>query len=328
MFHTEGRFARSGAVLFLTANEQTAPSGLFFKRRTARDFFSRRIRGNTAFPCARTGASRVGSRPYTRGRPRETSYRGAQRLSGTVAIITGSDSGIGRAVAIAFAREGADLVLSFLPEERADAEETQRWVEEAGQRAVPVPGDIGRPEQCARLVQTAIDTFGRLDVVVNNAAFQQRHDHITEITADEWEHTFRTNIHAMFYLTKAAWPHLGEGAAVINTASIQAAHPSISLLAYASTKGAIVTFTKALAQEGAQQGVRVNAVAPGPVWTPLIPASTPAEQTAEFGSQNPYGRPAQPAELAPAYVFLASSAESSYVNGEVLGVHGGMPVPF
>src|SRR5829696_5043962 len=240
----------------------------------------------------------------------EYTYRGSGKLEGRAAIITGGDSGIGRAVALAFAREGAAVLVSYLNED-PDAEQTARLVEEAGQRAVAVPGDIGDEAHCQQLVQRAEQELGGLDILVNNA--------------EELERTFRTNIFAMFYLCKAALPRMRQGGSIINTASIQAYQPSSSLMDYAATKGAIVTFTKALAEEALQQGVRVNAVAPGPVWTPLIPATMPAEQAAQFGQQSPMGRPAQPAELAPLYVFLASQ-ESSYIAGQVVGVTGGTPL--
>lgn len=254
----------------------------------------------------------------------EQSYQGYGRLQGKSAIITGADSGIGRAAALAFAREGADVLISYL-NEHPDAEQTVRVVEEAGRRAVAVPGDIGDEAHCQQLVRRAEQEFGGLDILVNNAAYQMSREGIQSISAEEWERTFRTNIFAMFYLSKAALPRLRQGGAIINTASIQAYQPSPSLLDYASTKGAIVTFTKALAEEALQQGIRVNAVAPGPVWTPLIPATMPPQQTAQFGQQGPMGRPAQPAELAPVYVFLASE-ESSYIAGEVVGVTGGKPL--
>lgn len=254
----------------------------------------------------------------------EQSYRGSGRLKGKAAIITGGDSGIGRAVALAFAREGADVLISYLNEE-PDAQETIRAVEEAGRKAIAIPGDIGDERHCRQIVEQAFQQFGKLDILVNNAAFQMTHERIQELASEEFERTFRTNIFAMFYLCKAALPKMEQGGAIINTASIQAYQPSSSLLAYASTKGAIVTFTKALAEEAIEQGVRVNAVAPGPVWTPLIPSTMPEQQVQQFGKQTPAGRPAQPAELAPVYVFLASP-ESSYVIGEVIGVTGGKPL--
>jgi NAD(P)-dependent dehydrogenase (short-subunit alcohol dehydrogenase family) len=253
----------------------------------------------------------------------EQSYQGFGRLTGRAAIITGADSGIGRAVAIAFAREGADVLISYLSEDD-DAQETRRLVEDAGRRAVVVPGDVGDREVCASLVSQALDAFGRLDIVVCNAAFQMNHDSLPEHPPEEIEFTFRTNILHMFWLCQAAVPHLEPGASIITTSSIQAYQPTPNLLPYAATKGAIVAFTKGLAQELTPNGIRVNSVAPGPVWTPLIPMSMPAEQAQEFGNA-PLGRPAQPAELAPPYVFLASD-ESRFVSGEILGVTGGKPL--
>jgi NAD(P)-dependent dehydrogenase (short-subunit alcohol dehydrogenase family) len=254
----------------------------------------------------------------------EDSYKGSGRLQGKTAIITGGDSGIGRAVALAFAREGADVLISYLNEE-PDAKETQQAVEDAGQRAVLMAGDISDEEHCKQIVQRAFDEFGKLDILVNNAAFQMTHESIQEIPSEEFDHTFKTNIYAMFYLCKAALPRMEEGGAIINTTSIQSYQPSPSLLAYASTKGAITTFTKALNEEAIKQGIRVNAVAPGPVWTPLIPSTMPTEQVKTFGQDTPTGRAGQPAELAPIYVFLASK-ESSYISGEIIGVTGGKPL--
>lgn len=255
----------------------------------------------------------------------EQTYQGNGRLQGKSALITGGDSGIGRAVALAFAREGADVLISYLSE-ASDAQTTVRLVEEAGRKAIAVAGDIGHEAHCQQLVERAVEELGRLDILVNNAAFQMNRPGITEISSDEWEHTFRTNIFAMFFLCKAAVPRMSPGSTIINTTSIQAYQPSPTLLPYASTKGAIVTFTKALAQEVMERGIRVNAVAPGPVWTPLIPSTsfTP-EQITEFGKETPIGRPAQPAELAPLYVFLASP-ESSYISGQIIGVTGGKPL--
>jgi NAD(P)-dependent dehydrogenase (short-subunit alcohol dehydrogenase family) len=254
----------------------------------------------------------------------EQSYRGSNRLTGKAALITGADSGIGRAVALAFAREGADVLISYL-DEGEDAQETVRVVRAAGRKAVAVAGDISQEAHCQQLVQRAIQEFGKLDILVNNAAFQRTYGSITEIPAEELQYTFATNIFSMFYLCKAAMPHLKEGASIINTSSIEAVQPEPMLLAYASTKGAIVNFTKGLAKEMAPKGVRVNSVAPGPVWTPLIPSTMPPEQVSSFGQQSPMQRPAQPVELAPAYVFLASQ-ESSYVSAQTVGVTGGMPL--
>jgi len=251
----------------------------------------------------------------------EQTYRGSGRLTGKAALITGADSGIGRAVALAFAREGADVLVSYL-EEGEDAQETVRVVREAGRKAVAVAGDISQEGHCQQLVRRAIQEFGKLDILVNNAAFQRTYQSITEIPAEELQYTFATNVFGMFYLCKAAMPHLKEGATIINTSSIEAFQPEPMLLAYAATKGAIVNFTLALAKEAIQKGIRVNSVAPGPVWTPLIPSTMPPEQVTSFGQQSPMQRPAQPAELAPAYVFLASQ-ESSYVSAQVIGVTGG-----
>jgi len=254
----------------------------------------------------------------------EQSYRGAGRLEGKKAIITGGDSGIGRAVAVAFAREGADVLISYL-NEHPDAEETARVVRASGRKAVLVPGDIADEAHCQQIVQRASQELGGVDILVNNAAYQMSRQGIADITAEELQRTFGTNIFAMFYLCQAAIPLMPPGAAIVNTCSIQAYQPSPQLLDYAVTKAAIVNFTKGLAQEVIQQGIRVNVVAPGPVWTPLIPATMPPEKVSQFGQDTPIGRAAQPAELAPAYVFLASP-EASYITGQVLGVTGGSPL--
>ena len=251
----------------------------------------------------------------------EESYVGAGRLEGKAALITGADSGIGRAVAIAFAREGADIAISYLSEDE-DANETARLVEDAGRRAIVLPGDIAREEHCLHLVRQCIENFGRLDILVNNAAFQRSYDDIGDIDAAEWDRTFRTNIYAPFFLARAAVPHMKPGSAIINTTSIQSRQPSAHLLAYAATKGAISNFTAGLAEMVADRGMRVNAVAPGPIWTPLIPSTMPAEKTEEFGSQTLIGRAGQPAELAGAYVLLASDL-GSYMTGAVVPVTGG-----
>jgi NAD(P)-dependent dehydrogenase (short-subunit alcohol dehydrogenase family) len=254
----------------------------------------------------------------------EDSYRGSGRLAGKSAIITGGDSGIGRAIALAFAREGANVLISYLNEEE-DAQKTVEIVEKENRKCIAIPGDIMDESHCRKIVERATGGFGKLDILINNAAFQMTHESIQELSAEEFEKTFRTNIFAMFYLSKASLPQMSKGGAIINTASIQAYQPSPNLLAYASTKGAIITFTKALSQEAIKQDVRVNAVAPGPIWTPLIPATMPPEKVKTFGQDTPIGRAGQPAELAPVYVFLAS-AESSYITGEVIGVTGGKPL--
>jgi len=251
----------------------------------------------------------------------EQTYQGANHLSGKVALITGGDSGIGRAVAIAFAREGADVVISYLNEDE-DAQETAEWVRKAGKRALLVPGDIKSEDHCKELVAKAVDEFGRLDVLVNNAAFQRSRGSMDEISTDEWLETFQTNIHAMFFLCKATVPHMPEGSAIINTTSIQSRQPSPELLAYAATKGAISNFTAGLAQMLAEKGIRVNAVAPGPIWTPLIPSTLPHEKAKHFGEKMPLARAGQPAELAGAYVLLASGL-GSYMTGAVIPVTGG-----
>jgi NAD(P)-dependent dehydrogenase (short-subunit alcohol dehydrogenase family) len=254
----------------------------------------------------------------------EQSYRGTGRLKGRRAVITGGDSGIGRAVAIAFAREGADLLISYLPEEEDDARETARWVAQAGRKAVLVPGDITAEAHCEQIIRRAVDELGGIDILVNNAAFQRTHDDITEFSSEEFDRTMRTNVYAMFYLCKAAVPHLKEGSSIINVASVQAYQPSPMLLAYATTKGAIVNFTQGLGQMLGKKGIRVNAVAPGPVWTPLIPSTMPPEKVKTFGQDTPLGRAAQPVEMAPIFVLLASK-ESSYVTSAVYAATGGEP---
>ncbi|MBS0419420.1 MAG: glucose 1-dehydrogenase [Proteobacteria bacterium] len=253
----------------------------------------------------------------------ENSYRGHGRLAGCSAIVTGGDSGIGRAVAIAFAREGADVLIAYL-NEHEDAEDTASWVRRAGRRALLVPGDIGHEPHCRHVVERAVSEFGKLDILVNNAAFQRTHEKLWDFTAEEIDTTFRTNIQSLFHLSKAAVQHMKAGGSIINTASIQADKPSPSLLGYATTKGAVANFTGGLAQLIAESGIRVNAVAPGPVWTPLIPSTMPEEQASKFGENSPLGRPAQPAELAGAYVFLASN-DATYISGAILPVTGGKP---
>jgi NAD(P)-dependent dehydrogenase (short-subunit alcohol dehydrogenase family) len=252
----------------------------------------------------------------------ETSYKGHGRLADQAAIVTGGDSGIGRAVAIAFAKEGADVVLSYLPEEEADATETARQVEKAGRKAAKVPGDIGDPETSKRLVETARKQFGGLNVVVNNAGFQMVREDIADVPPEELERTFRTNVYGTFFLCQTALPVMGAGGSIINTCSIESYTPEPGLLAYAATKAALVNFTKNLSKLAGKRGVRVNGVAPGPVWTPLIPSTMPEQKPTKFGANTVFGRPAQPAELAPIYVFLAS-AEASYVTGEIYGATGG-----
>lgn len=257
----------------------------------------------------------------------EHSYKGFGRLLGRRALITGADSGIGRAAAIAYAREGADIVLNYLPEEESDAREVVKLIEAEGRKAVAIPGDLKDEAFCQALVQKAVAALGGLDILVNVAGKQQAVEAIAELTTEQFDATFKSNVYALFWLCKAALPHLPAGATIINTASIQSYSPSQNLLDYASTKAAIVAFTKSLAKQVIAQGVRVNAVAPGPVWTPLQPSGgQPQEKIPTFGSQTPMGRPGQPAECAPLYVFLATQ-ESSYITGETFGVTGGNPLP-
>ena len=254
----------------------------------------------------------------------EDTYEGSNRLRDKVALITGGDSGIGRAVALAFAREGADVAVSYL-DEHEDAKETRRLVESSGRRCLLLPGDIANAEHCRELVHKTIEEFGRIDVLVNNAAHQMTYESIEDISEEEWDKTFATNISSMFYITKAAVPHMKPGSSVINTASVNADTPSPQLLAYATTKGAIQNFTAGLAQMLAEKDIRANTVAPGPVWTPLIPSTMPSEKVQHFGEQVPMKRPAHPCELAPVYVLLASD-ESSYVSGATVAVTGGKPI--
>ncbi len=254
----------------------------------------------------------------------EESYEGHGRLSGKAAVITGADSGIGRAVAIAFAREGADVVIAYF-NEHDDARETARWVEQAGRKAVLVAGDLAQRETAREIVDRAVEAFGRIDVLVNNAAHQMHYEKVEDITDDDWDRTFDVNIGAMFRLVKAALPHMKSGSAIVNTTSVNADKPRPTLLPYATTKGAIQNFTGGLAQLLAERGIRANCVAPGPIWTPLIPATLPPDNVKEFGSQTPMKRPGQPAELAPVYVMLASN-EASYVSGATVAVTGGVPI--
>jgi NAD(P)-dependent dehydrogenase (short-subunit alcohol dehydrogenase family) len=268
---------------------------------------------------------RPGLESKLRPRPRfrAPAYRGADKLAGKVALVTGGDSGIGRAVAVLFAREGADVAVVYLPVEQSDAEETRKAIEAEGRRCELVPGDVTDAGFCKQAVAQTVKALGRLDVLVNNAAFQSHVDSIDDLSEDQFEHTFRTNIFAYFYMAKAALPHLERGSAIINTGSITGLEGSKALLDYSATKGAIHAFTKSLAQQLVDRGVRVNCVAPGPVWTPLNPADKEAEDVAHFGEGQPMGRPAQPEEIAPAFVYFASEADSSYVTGEVLTLLGG-----
>jgi NAD(P)-dependent dehydrogenase (short-subunit alcohol dehydrogenase family) len=252
------------------------------------------------------------------------SYRGTGKLEGKRAVITGGDSGIGRAVAIAYAREGADVLLSYL-DEHEDAQQTAKLVEEAGRRAVLVPGDVADAEHCRHIIRQAVEELGGIDILVNNAAYQMARFELEDIPDEEWDRTFDTNIRAMFHLCKAALPHLGEGSSIINTTSINEDQPKPFLLPYAATKAAITNFTASLAQLLGERGIRVNSVAPGPIWTPLIPATMEPDMVEGFGTNTPLGRPGQPAELAPVYVLLASD-DGSYISGAQIPVTGGKPI--
>ena len=250
-------------------------------------------------------------------------YRPAGKLQGNVALITGGDSGIGRAVALLYAREGADVAIIYLPEEESDAVETKQAVEAEGRRAILLPGDVTSSEFCQAAVEETVAQLGRLDILVNNAAFQKNVESIDDVSDEQWDKTFRTNIYGYFYMVKAAMPHLAPGSCIINTGSITGLEGEKTLLDYSATKGAIHAFTKSLAQNLVEKKIRVNAVAPGPVWTPLNPSAKPAEEVVDFGADTPMGRPGQPEEIAPVYVFLASNADSSFITGEVISLLGG-----
>lgn len=276
------------------------------------------------FPPQGTGpppGSEAGMEP--RPRYKALDYKAAGKLEGLVALITGGDSGIGRSVATLYAREGADVAIGYMEQEQSDAEETARAVREHNRQVVMLPGDVREPEVCEHIVEKTVKELGRLDVLVNNAAFQNHEDKIEDVSLEQWDRTFRTNIYAYFYMVRAALKHLHEGATIINTGSITGLEGSGGLIDYASTKGAIHAFTKSLAQHLADRRIRVNCVAPGPVWTPLNPAERSQQEIEHFGGKNPFSRPAQPEEIAPAYVFFASNADSSYITGEVLTQLGG-----
>lgn len=250
-------------------------------------------------------------------------YKGADKLQGQTALVTGGDSGIGRAVAVLFAREGANVAITHLPDEESDAEETRRAIESEGQKALLICGDVTEAAFCRSAVEQTLQEFGQLNILVNNAAYQQHQKNLNELSEAQWDRTFKTNIYGYFHMVKAATPHLKPGSAIINTGSVTGLEGNKSLLDYSATKGAIHAFTKSLAQSLVEAGIRVNCVAPGPVWTPLNPADLPADKVAHFGTQTPFQRPAQPEEISPAYVYFASGADSSYVTGEVLTLLGG-----
>jgi len=289
------------------------------------EFESKRRQERPKPPFAKQHQQKPGKEAELKPKPRYEApgYRGSEKLKGKVALITGGDSGIGRAVAVLYAREGADVAIIYLAEEQRDAEETREAVEAEGRACMLIPGDVSDPKFCRWAVQQAVDEYGKLDILVNNAAFQQHQKSIEELTEAQFEKTFRTNIFGYFFMAKAVIPHLKPGSAIVNTGSITGLQGSKALLDYSSTKGAIHAFTKSLAQNLVEKRIRVNCVAPGPVWTPLNVADQKAEDVAEFGSDTPMERPAQPEEIAPAYVFFASEADSSYVTGEVLTLLGG-----
>jgi NAD(P)-dependent dehydrogenase (short-subunit alcohol dehydrogenase family) len=250
-------------------------------------------------------------------------YHGAEKLKGKAALITGGDSGIGKSVAVLYAREGADVAIVYLPEEQSDAEETKAAVEDEGRRCVLIPGDVKDPKFCRDAVEKTVAAFGHLDILVNNAAYQERQDSVEDISDEQFDITFKTNIYGYFYMVKAALAYLPKGGVIVNCGSITGLEGNKTLADYAATKGAIHAFTKSLAQQLIERGIRVNCVSPGPVWTPFIPSSGTPEKTAEHGKGTPLGRPAQPEEIAPAFVFFASEADSSYINGEILTLLGG-----
>ena len=275
------------------------------------------------FPPQHQAKPGIESRIRPRPKYKAPEYRGSDKLKGSAALITGGDSGIGRAVAVLFAREGADVAIVYLPVEESDAQTTKKAVEEEGRRALLIPGDVQDSAFCADAVERSVSEFGRLNILVNNAAYQQHQESIADISDEQLDRTFRTNIYGYFYMTRAALPHLKPGSAIINTGSITGLEGSKQLLDYSATKGAIHAFTKALAQNLVAKKIRVNCVSPGPVWTPLNPSDKEAKKVASFGADTPMKRPAQPEEVAPAFVFFASNADSSYITGEVLTLLGG-----
>jgi NAD(P)-dependent dehydrogenase (short-subunit alcohol dehydrogenase family) len=291
----------------------------------ARRKASQRVLSEPKPPFPKQHQPKPGQESELRPRPRYQApqYKSAGKLQEKVALITGGDSGIGRAIAVLYAREGADVAIVYLPEEEKDAKETQRAVQAESRRALLIPGDLTLPEFCSEVIEKTIQELGRLDILVNNAAFQQHQEGLEDISDEQWDHTFKTNIYVYFRLAKAALPYLEPGSSIINTSSITALRGNKQLLDYSATKGAIVAFTKSLAQNLVEKKIRVNCVAPGPVWTPLNPSDKTPEKVGEFGQDVPMGRPAQPEEIAPAYVYLASEADSSYVTGEVLTLLGG-----
>ncbi len=293
--------------------------------KTKREPMLERQRSYAQPPLPKQHQESPGLESEVRPRPKyeAPAYRAAGKLEGKVALITGGDSGIGRAVAVMYAREGADVAIVYLPEEESDAGETRDAIEAHGRRCLLIAGDVTSSEFCASAVKETVSTLGKLDILVNNAAYQKNQDTIDDVTEEQWDRTFRTNIYGYFYMVKAAMPHLKQGSCIINTGSITGLEGESTLLDYASTKGAIHAFTKSLAQNLVEKKIRVNAVAPGPVWTPLNTAAKESKDVSQFGAQTPMGRPAQPEELAPTYVFLASNADSSFITGEIISALGG-----
>lgn len=295
---------------------------------TVHEFPSRKTSGKLQepkppFPAQKQQRPGVEQRMKPRPRYQAPEYHPAGKLEGKVALVTGGDSGIGRAVAVLYAREGADVAIVYLPEEQSDADETRRAIADEGRRAFLIAGDVSDPDFCREAIEATVDDLGALDILVNNAAFQQHQPDLEKITEEQWDRTFRTNIYGYFYMAKAALPHLKAGSAIINTGSITGLEGNKQLLDYAATKGAIHAFTKSLAQNLVERGIRVNCVAPGPVWTPLNVTDKPAEKAGKHGQDTPMQRPAQPEEVAPAFVFFASEADSSYITGEILTLLGG-----
>lgn len=305
-----------------SASRKKIPASSNGSRRRARST-GQRNEPKSPMPAQHQKKPGLESKIEPRPRYEAPSYRGAAKLAGKVALITGGDSGIGRAVAVLFAREGADVAITHLPAEQTDAQETKTAVEREGRRALIISGDLTAEEFARKAVEKTINNFDQLDILVNNAAYQQGQDSLDDLTDEQWDRTFKTNIYAYFRMTKAALPHLKKGSAIINTGSITGLEGSKNLLDYSATKGAIHAFTKSLAQNLVEKGIRVNCVSPGPVWTPLNPSDKPAKEVAEFGADTPMKRPAQPEEIAPAFVYFASEVDSSYVTGEVLTLLGG-----
>jgi NAD(P)-dependent dehydrogenase (short-subunit alcohol dehydrogenase family) len=318
------RAARKGRAIQDKVRSKEPKNSGGSKARESKSAAQTAPRTQPAPPQPRQHQDKPGHESQLKPRPRYSApaYRGSGKLEGKVAIITGGDSGIGRAVAVLFAREGADVAIVYLTE-HGDAAETGAAIEHEGREALLIPGDVADPAFCRSAVAQTLDRFGQVNILVNNAAFQQHVTSFEDLTEEQWDHTFRTNIYGYFYMAKAAVPHLGDGGVIINTGSVTAFDGSPGLLDYSATKGAIHTFTRSLSEMLLKQGIRVNAVAPGPVWTPLNPSDAPAEKVAEFGKSVAMGRPAQPEELAPAYVFLAAPSCSSYITGEVIKVVGG-----